>query len=74
MRPPHAAAANNLSGRCFPVEGGPGGGEALQFTLYFKEGGVGTFIPFFFRSWHCRQLALQRMGLHLAMRTGLSIS
>ncbi|KAL4452244.1 hypothetical protein ABPG75_007906 [Micractinium tetrahymenae] len=42
--------ANNLSGRCFPVEGGPGGGEALQFTLYFKEGGVGTLIPFFFRS------------------------
>lgn len=34
------------------VEGGgpSAAGEALRFTLYFKEGGVGTFIPFFFRS------------------------
>ncbi|EFN55018.1 hypothetical protein CHLNCDRAFT_134845 [Chlorella variabilis] len=42
--------ANNLSGRCFMVDGGPAGGEAVQWTLYFKDGGVGTFIPFFFRS------------------------
>ena len=32
------------------VDGGPAGGEAVQWTLYFKDGGVGTFIPFFFRS------------------------
>lgn len=32
------------------VEGGAGGGgESVQWTLYFKEGGVGTFIPMFFR-------------------------
>ena len=50
--------ANNLSGRCYMVESGGGGdgtssggsgGEAVQWTLYFREGGVGTFIPFFFR-------------------------
>ena len=27
------------------VEGGAEGPEAIQWTLYFKEGGVGTFIP-----------------------------
>jgi hypothetical protein len=43
-------AANNLSGKCFMVEGGPASGNAVHFTLYFKEGGVGTIIPFFFRS------------------------
>lgn len=25
------------------------GGESVQWTLYFKEGGVGTIIPLFFR-------------------------
>ena len=33
---------------CFPVDGEPGS-SPLQFTIYFKEGGVGTFIPLFFR-------------------------
>ena len=31
------------------MEGGPAGGESVQWTLYFKEGGVGTIIPLFFR-------------------------
>ena len=31
------------------VDGGPAGGEAVQWTIYFKEGGVGTFVPYFFR-------------------------
>ncbi|KAI7840790.1 hypothetical protein COHA_005494 [Chlorella ohadii] len=42
--------ANNLSGRCNMVEAGAEGPQMIQWTLYFKEGGVGTFIPFFFRS------------------------
>lgn len=42
--------ANNLSGRCNMVDAGAEGPETIQWTLYFKEGGVGTFIPFFFRS------------------------
>lgn len=63
--------ANNLSGRCFPVEGGPGGGEALQFTLYFKEGGVGTFIPFFFRSCaYVRSMANQMQQQQQAVAPG----
>ena len=43
---------NNLSGECWPaVEGGgPAGGmPPHKFALYFKEGGVGTFLPLYFR-------------------------
>lgn len=39
--------SNTLSGSCAMVDGG--GCEAIQWTLYFKEGGFGTFTPFFFR-------------------------
>jgi hypothetical protein len=35
--------------RCYMVDGGPAGGEAVQWTVYFKEGGVGTFVPYFVR-------------------------
>eukprot|EP00887_Chlorella_sp_A99_P002137 scaffold21.g2137.t1 len=40
--------ANNLVGKCYLVESGVGG-EAVDWTLYFKEGGCGTFIPLFYR-------------------------
>lgn len=43
-------SANNLSGRCAMVGGEAGeAGEALSWVLYFKDGGVGTIVPFFFR-------------------------
>lgn len=31
--------------RCNMVDAGAEGPETIQWTLYFKEGGVGTFIP-----------------------------
>ncbi len=42
--------ANYLSGACFSVPlGGPDGGAAPHaFSLTFKEGGCGTFLPLFF--------------------------
>jgi hypothetical protein len=40
-------SANNLSGRCFMVDSEAD--EALSWVLYFKDGGVGTIVPFFFR-------------------------
>ncbi|KAL3142799.1 hypothetical protein ABBQ38_003098 [Trebouxia sp. C0009 RCD-2024] len=44
-------ACNNLSGECWPAA--PGGGPQGNlpphgFSLYFKEGGVGTFLPLYF--------------------------
>eukprot|EP01025_Chloroclados_australasicus_P029046 TRINITY_DN2886_c0_g1_i1.p1 TRINITY_DN2886_c0_g1~~TRINITY_DN2886_c0_g1_i1.p1 ORF type:complete len:223 (+),score=33.62 TRINITY_DN2886_c0_g1_i1:102-770(+) len=45
--------ANNLSGEVWPAieGGGPAGTYPPHgFKLYFKEGGVGTFLPLFFRS------------------------
>eukprot|EP01024_Parvocaulis_polyphysoides_P050418 TRINITY_DN4907_c0_g3_i1.p1 TRINITY_DN4907_c0_g3~~TRINITY_DN4907_c0_g3_i1.p1 ORF type:complete len:232 (-),score=35.73 TRINITY_DN4907_c0_g3_i1:448-1107(-) len=44
--------ANNLSGQVWPaIEGGGPAGvyPPHGFILYFKEGGVGTFLPLFFR-------------------------
>ena len=45
--------ANNLRGKCALVEGGSGGGagsaHSVEFALYFKDGGCGTFIPIFYR-------------------------
>lgn len=52
---------NNLSGECWPaVEGGgPAGGmPPHKFALYFKEGGVGTFLPLYFR--RARPFAAER--------------
>ena len=43
---------NNLSGECWPTRegGGPGGSfPPLRYYLYFKEGGVGTFLPLYFQ-------------------------
>eukprot|EP01026_Neomeris_dumetosa_P031493 TRINITY_DN24970_c0_g2_i1.p1 TRINITY_DN24970_c0_g2~~TRINITY_DN24970_c0_g2_i1.p1 ORF type:complete len:215 (-),score=23.93 TRINITY_DN24970_c0_g2_i1:228-872(-) len=45
--------ANNLSGMVWPAltGGGPAGTyPPHEYILYFKEGGVGTFLPLFFRS------------------------
>lgn len=50
----HSTRIHNLSlcaGECWPAE--PGGGPAGQlpphkFALYFKEGGVGTFLPLYY--------------------------
>lgn len=42
---------NNLSGECWPaVEGGGPSGSLPphKWSLYFKTGGVGTFLPFFY--------------------------
>jgi hypothetical protein len=38
---------NNLSGATTPLAGGGLSGTA-NFWLYFKSGGVGTFLPLFF--------------------------
>eukprot|EP00238_Polyblepharides_amylifera_P003747 CAMPEP_0196583230 /NCGR_PEP_ID=MMETSP1081-20130531/42576_1 /TAXON_ID=36882 /ORGANISM="Pyramimonas amylifera, Strain CCMP720" /LENGTH=152 /DNA_ID=CAMNT_0041904047 /DNA_START=159 /DNA_END=613 /DNA_ORIENTATION=+ len=40
---------NNLSGNVFSVDnGGPSGSAPpWEFTIYFKEGGCGTFLPIF---------------------------
>ncbi|CAL8463061.1 g2595 [Coccomyxa elongata] len=42
---------NNLAGKCWPAV--PGGGPLgtlppHNFVIYFKEGGVGTFLPLYF--------------------------
>ncbi|DBA76760.1 hypothetical protein WJX79_004284 [Trebouxia sp. C0005] len=45
-------ACNNLSGECWPAAPGGGPQGSLPphvFSLYFKEGGVGTFLPLYFR-------------------------
>ncbi|DBB16452.1 hypothetical protein WJX82_008645 [Trebouxia sp. C0006] len=45
-------ACNNLSGECWPAAPGGGPQGSLPphvFALYFKEGGVGTFLPLYFR-------------------------
>ena len=39
--------ANNMSGTNDPLPGGLT--NAITWTLTFKEGGVGTFLPLFFR-------------------------
>ena len=39
--------ANNMSGTNEPLPGGLT--NAITWTLTFKEGGVGTFLPLFFR-------------------------
>jgi hypothetical protein len=31
------------------VDQGPSDSDPVTWTLYFKEGGVGTFVPFFIR-------------------------
>ncbi|CAK0784918.1 hypothetical protein CVIRNUC_008123 [Coccomyxa viridis] len=44
--------ANNLSGNCWPAVqgGGPAGTVAPhKFMLYFREGGVGTFLHLYYR-------------------------
>lgn len=41
---------NNLSGECWPVsdDGGPNGSRPPhKYALYFREGGVGTFLPLY---------------------------
>lgn len=41
---------NNLAGECWPVaaDGGPNGSRPpLTYALYFREGGVGTFVPLY---------------------------
>eukprot|EP00884_Botryococcus_braunii_P021645 jgi/Botrbrau1/8164/Bobra.357_2s0010.1 len=43
---------NNLSGECWPAVDGGGPAGTLpphRFKIYFKEGGVGTFLPLYFR-------------------------
>jgi len=40
--------ANNLSGSSPPLEG-TGLTETIKWALYFNNGGVGTFLPLFFR-------------------------
>ena len=43
---------NNLSGECWPVaaEGGPTGSlPPYPYKLFFLQGGVGTFLPLYFR-------------------------
>lgn len=35
------------AGGCWTLEGGPGQGTPLEWTIYFKQGGVGTFLPLF---------------------------
>lgn len=40
------------AGQCWPLaaDGGPNGNHPPHnFVLYFKEGGVGTFLPLYFR-------------------------
>ena len=39
--------ANNMSGTSEPLPGGLA--DEIKWTLTFKEGGVGTFLPLFFR-------------------------
>mmetsp|Transcript_16247 Transcript_16247/g.41405 ORF Transcript_16247/g.41405 Transcript_16247/m.41405 type:complete len:221 (-) Transcript_16247:74-736(-) len=44
--------ANNLTANCFSTadDGGPNGARPPHaLTLYFREGGVGTFLPLFFQ-------------------------
>ena len=44
---------NNLSGECWPAENGGGPEGTLppyQYKLFFLEGGVGVFLPMYFRS------------------------
>ena len=40
--------ANNMSGANEPLPGG-GLSDEIKWTLTFKDGGVGTFLPLFFR-------------------------
>jgi len=40
--------ANNLSGESPPLEG-TGLQDIIKWVLYFNNGGVGTFLPLFFR-------------------------
>lgn len=39
--------ANNLSGSSPPLEG-TGLADTIHWTIYFNNGGVGTFLPLFF--------------------------
>jgi hypothetical protein len=52
--------ANNMSGANEPLPGG-GLSEEIKWTLTFKDGGVGTFLPLFFR---LLQEMRQRMAVH----------
>ncbi|KAK9828894.1 hypothetical protein WJX72_002644 [[Myrmecia] bisecta] len=43
---------NNLAGECWPAVAGGGPAGRLpphKWAMYFKEGGVGTFLPLYFR-------------------------
>ena len=40
--------ANNLTGASPPLEGSSFSAD-IKWTIYFNNGGVGTFLPFFFR-------------------------
>ncbi|KAL6780577.1 hypothetical protein ACKKBF_B12585 [Auxenochlorella protothecoides x Auxenochlorella symbiontica] len=51
---------NNLKGQCWTVEQGPGQGTSIRWTIYFKKGGVGTFLPLFHS--YVRAYAQQRRG------------
>jgi hypothetical protein len=42
-------AANNLSGEVSAIPGGGFVSETLKWKISFKNGGVGTFLPIFFR-------------------------
>jgi WW domain-binding protein 2 len=49
---------NNLAGECWPVaaDGGPNGTRPPhKYALFFREGGVGTFLPLY-----CNFIALAR--------------
>lgn len=60
--------ANNLAGECWPAQ--PGGGPAgslppHKFALYFKEGGVGTFLPLYYSfSEAAQSRQQQQQGTH----------
>ena len=55
------------AGQCWPLapDGGPNGNHPPHnFALYFKEGGVGTFLPLYFRflQYHRALQARQQSG------------
>jgi hypothetical protein len=58
-------ACNNLAGKVWPATGGGGPAGTLpphEYKLYFKEGGVGTLLPLYYRLVSQARLTLQRTG------------
>lgn len=56
-------ACNNLAGKVWPATEGGGPAGTLpphEYKLYFKEGGVGTLLPLYYRFVSTARLTLQR--------------